>query len=231
MRPVLLLLLTSISLSVYSQQTSGFLAELGCSPDRQVKACLLVDQNGYGKELLIYRNGKAWDTLSIAREGDSDIGDTCFIQTVQIDQKGFKEVVVSWSGEGSHSYGGSTGGGFSNKFTKHEIWNLNTGKKLFAAQSEYYQEESIGYYIKPDSVLQTQTVICSYQYAFSVTKEGKIKIGNLEEHNAVTDDNGTVNKNACSFSRPDHTPGVYVFRNGQFIKEGKISQKTSTTNY
>lgn len=231
MRPVILLLLTSLSLSVYSQQTSGFLTEIGCSPDRQVKACLLVDRNGYGKELLIYRNGKKWDTLSIAREGDSDIGDTCFIQTVQIDQKGLKEVVLNWSGEGSHSYGGPTGGGFFNKFTKHEIWNLDTRKQLFAAQSEYYQEESIGYYSKPDSVLQTQTVICSYQYAFSVTKEGKVRISNLKEHNAVTDDNGVSKKSDCSFSKPDHTPGVYVLKNGQFIKEGKISLKTSTTNY
>src|ERR1044072_3179641 len=140
MRLVIFLMIASMSFSVYSQQATiaGFLTEIGRSTDGLVKACLLVNKNGYGTELLIYKNGKNWDTLSIVREGDSDIGDTCFIQTVQIDKKGLKEVVLSWSGQGSHSYGGPTGGGFSNKFTKHEIWNLNTGKKLFAAQSLYY---------------------------------------------------------------------------------------------
>lgn len=85
MRLVILLILTSISVSLYSQQTGspGFLTQIGSSTDGSVKACLLVDKNGYGKELFIYRNGKTWDTLSIAREGNSYIGDTCFIQTVE----------------------------------------------------------------------------------------------------------------------------------------------------
>lgn len=229
MRPVILLLLTSISISAFSQQkeTSVFLKEIGCSTNGLIKACLQVDKNGYGKELLIYKNGKNWDTLSIAREGDSDMGDTCFIQTCQIDQKGLKEVVLSWSGQVSHSYGGSTGGGFLNKFTKHEIWNLNTGKKLFAVQSEYYQEENMGYYGEADSsVLRSRTVTCSYQYTFSVTKEGKVRISHLVENNAVTYDDETVNrikeeKSVCSFLKPDHKPGVYVFKNGQFIREDK----------
>jgi len=212
MKPVILLMLTCISMSVYSQQTqaTGLFTEIGSSTDGLVKACVLVDKNGYGKELLIYRNGTTWDTLYIAREGDSDIGDTCVIQTVQMDQKGLKEVVLSWSGKSSHSYGGHPGGGFSNEFTKHEIWNLNTGKKLFAAQSVYYNQESIGYYNKKDSsVLRTRTKICSYQYTFSVTKEGKVVISQLKE------------KNACSFLKPDHKPGVYVFKGGQFIREGR----------
>lgn len=229
MRPVILLMLIGMSFSAYSQQTepSGFLTEIGISTDGLVRACVRVDKNGYGKELLIYKNGKTWDTLSIAREGDSDIGDTCFIQTVQIDQKGLNEVVLSWSGQASHSYGGSPGGGFINKFTKHEIWNLNTGKKVFAAQSVYYNQESVGYYSETDSsVLRTQTQTCSYQYTFSVTKEGKVIINHLEEKNSVTYDDETLNrakeeKNDCSFSMPDHKPGIYVFRVGQFVKEGR----------
>lgn len=229
MRPVILLLLTSIPFFVYSQQTEtpGFLTEIGRSTDGLAKACLLVDKNGYGKELLIYKNGKTWDTLSIAREGDSNMGDTCFIQTVQIDQKGLKEVVLSWSGQVSHSYGGPLGGGFDNNFTKHEIWNLNTGKRLFAAQSVYYHEESAGYYSKTDSsVLGTRTSTCSYQYAFSVTKEGKVVISDLKEKSFVKYDDETVSKskeekNDCSFSRPDHKPGVYVLRGGQLVREGK----------
>lgn len=226
MRLVILLMLTSMSFTVYSQQTetSGFLRQIGCSTDGLVKACLLIDKNGYGKELLIYKDGKTWDTLSIAREGDSDIGDTCFVQTVQIDKKGLKEVVISWSGEGSHSYGGNPGGGFFTKFTKHEIWNLNTGKKLFAAQSIYYNQENMGYYSETDSsVVRTRTQTCSYQYTFSVTKEGKVVISHLKEKNSVTHDDETVNrikeeKNACSFP-PDHKPGVYLFRGGQFVRQ------------
>jgi hypothetical protein len=204
-------------------EAPGFLTEIGCSTDGLVKACVLVDKNGNGKELFIYKNGKTWDTLSIAREGDSDIGDTCVIQTVQIDQKGLKEVVLSWSGQGSHSYGGFPGGGFFNEFTKHEIWNLNTGKKLFAAQSVYYNQEKMGYYNERDSsVLRTRTETCSYQYTFSVTKEGKVIISHLKEKNSVTYDDETVNrikeeKNACSFQMPDHKPGIYVFKGGQFI--------------
>ena len=229
MRLLILLTITSMSFSVYSQQTetTDFLKEIGCSTDGLVKACLLIDKNGYGKEVLIYRNGKNWDTLSIAGEGDSDIGDTCFIQTVQIDQKGLKEVVLSWSGQGAHSYGGDPGGGFSNKFTKHEIWNLNSGKKLFEAQSVYYNQESTGYYSKTDSsVLRTRTVTCSYQYTFSVTKEGRVVISDLKKNNSVTYDDETVNrikeeKNACSFPMPDHKPGVYIFRSGQFVRPGK----------
>lgn len=229
MRPVILLMLTSLSFSVYSQQTeaTGFFSEIGSSTDGLVKACVLVDKNGYGKELLIYRNGKTWDTLSITREVNSDIGDTCFIQTVQIDQKGLKEVVFSWSGESSHSYGGLPGGGFFNKFTKHEIWNLNTGKKLFAAQSVYYNQELMGYYNETDSSdLRNQTITCSYQYTFSVTKEGKVVISHLKVKNSVTYDDEAVNrikeeKNACSFPMPDHKPGVYVFKGGQFVREGK----------
>src|SRR5689334_21835409 len=109
MRLVILLMITGLSFSVYSKQTAnpGFLKEIGRSTDGLVKAGVLVDENGYGKELLIYRNGKKWDTLSIAREGDSDIGDTCFIKTVQIDKKGLNEVLLSWSGQVSHSYGGA----------------------------------------------------------------------------------------------------------------------------
>ncbi len=229
MRPVILLMLTSISLSLYSQQTDsrGFLTQIGSTTDGSVRACLLVDKNGYGKELFIYRNGKTWDTLSIAREGDSDIGDTSFIKTVQIDKKGLKEVVLSWSGQGSHSYGGVPGGGFSNKFTKHEIWNLNTGKKLFAAQSVYYNEEQTGFYSETDSSdLRTRKVTCSYHYTFSVTKEGKVVISQLKVKNAVTYDDEKVNrireeKNACSFSMPDHKPGVYVLKGEQFVRAGE----------
>lgn len=229
MRTVVLLLLTSMSFSVYSQQTEtpGFLTEIGRSTDGLIKACLQVDENGYEKELLIYKNGKNWDTLSIARERESDMGDTCFIQTTQIDQKGLKEVVLSWSGQLSHSYGGPLGGGFDHKCTKHEIWNLNTGKKLFAAQSAYYHEESTGYYSKTDSsVLGTRTATCSYQYAFSVTKEGKIVISDLKEKNSVRYEDETIDgikeeKNDCSSSRPDHRPGVYLFRSGKFVRAGK----------
>jgi hypothetical protein len=229
MKPVILLMLSSMYLSVYSQQTeaAGFLTQIGSSTDGLVKACVLVDKNGYGKELLIYRNGKTWDTLSIAREGDSDIGDTCFIQTVQIDQKGLKEVVFSWSGQGSHSYGGFAGGGFVNEFTKHEIWNLNTGKKLFEARSVYYNQEQTGVQSKTDSsVLRTRTETCSYRYTFSVTKEGKVVISQYKEKNSVTYDDETDNKikkekNACAFPMPDHKPGVYVFKGGQFVREAK----------
>ncbi|OQP56759.1 hypothetical protein [Niastella populi] len=229
MKPVILFLLTSISVSLYSQQTGtpGFLTQIGRSTDGSVRVCLLVDNNGDGKELFIYRNGKSWDTLSIAREGDSYIGDTCFIQTVQIDKKGLKEVVLSWSTQFSHSYGGSPGGSFSNKFTKHEIWNLNTGKKLFAAQSVYYNEEHTGFYSGTySSDLRTRKVTCSYRYTFSVTNEGKVVISRLQVNNSVMYDNETVNrikeeKNACSFSMPDHQPGIYVLRGQQFIRAEK----------
>lgn len=229
MRLLILLIISGLSSSVYSQQNAspGFLTVIGRSTDGQVKACVLVDKNGYGKELLIYKNGKSWDTLSIAREGDSDIGDTCFIQTVQIDKKGLNEAVLSWSGQGSHSYGGVPGGGFVNKFTKHEIWNLNTGRKLFAAQSVYYNEESTGYYNKKDSsVIRTRTQSCSYQYKFSVTKEGRVVISNLKEKRSVTYDNESVNRTkeekiACSFPMPDHKPGVYILKDQQFVRAGK----------
>jgi hypothetical protein len=229
MRPVIVFLLTCISFSLYSQQTdrTDFLTQIGCSTDGLVKACVLLDKNGYGKELFIYSNGKTWDTLSIAREGDSDIGDTCFIQTVQIDKKGLKEVVLSWSAKLSHSYGGEPGGSFSSNCTKHEIWNLNTGKKLFAAMSVYYNEEVLGEYSKKDSsVLIDRTQICSYSYTFSVTKEGKVVISNLHKKNSVTYNDETVNrthkeKNTCAFPMPDHKPGVYILKGEQFVRLGK----------
>lgn len=227
MRPLLLLILISFCSSGFSQHTErpGFISETGRSANGLVKLSLLVDQNGYGKELLIYKKGKNWDTLSIARDGDSDMGDTCFLQTVQIDQKGLQEVVLSWTGGGSHSYGGPTGGGFVNKFTKHEIWNLDTGKKLFEAQSMYCNEESVGINSETDpSILRTRTETCSYWYTFSVTPTGKIMIRDYKEKNSVTYDDETVNrikeeKNACSFPMPDHKPGVYVFRGGKFVRE------------
>lgn len=190
--------------------------EIGSSPDSTIKVFF---HNGNGTYILFYKKGVNWDTLTIA-DGSASIS-ACTIRAIQIDGKGLDEVVISWTNEMSHSYGGYPGGGFFNKYTIHEIWNPDTRKKIFSSQSDYYNQEINGVPVN-DSVAITQTVTCSYSYKFAVTAKGQVLISNVKKNNSVRYDDDTTNKikkerNACSSIKPDHKEGVYILKDGAFV--------------
>ena len=223
MRTVITYIFFFIALSGFGQQ-EGSLAHLelvGSSCDSLVKAFLQIDKNGDGKYILVFKKDLNWDTLEFAGDGSPAIQDTCTIRTIQIDRKGLKEVIITWSLHMSHSYGG-LGGGFENSYTMNEIWNLDTREKIFSAQNAYYNFETT-VYAENDSADQIiRTVICSYSYDFAVTDNGQIVISNMKEDNSVTYGDDPHNKikkekDACSFSPPDHEEGVYIYKEGEFI--------------
>lgn len=198
--------------------TIKYWREVCSSQDGAVK----MFENQY-KYFLKYKNLGKWDTLTFA-DGSASF-DSCTIEKAQIDKKGLKEIIVSWTIEMSHSYGGT--GGFYNKYTMHEIWSLDMRRKIFSAQDHHYNWENT--YAEPDTAtgmdFMSRTEICSYSYDFNVNNKGQVEIKNLKKDHSVTydEENGqTVSKdesseNACPLTAPDHEEGVYVLKKGQFI--------------
>jgi hypothetical protein len=198
---------------------AGFREEIGSSPDSTVKAFLQVDSTGNGTYMLQYKKDRQCDTLTFA-DGSAGIT-SCTVKTIQIDGKGLKEVVISWTIQMSHSYGGP-GGGFLNTYTLNEIWDLDRRKKIFSAQSAYYNEETTVSPGNDSTAGNERTVICSYSYQFTVTANGQVVIGPVKQNSSVTYNEDTTNrikkeKEACAWPKPDHKAGTYILKNGVFV--------------
>jgi hypothetical protein len=198
--------------------------ELGSSEDGTLRVFSIGTESMIDKYVIKFNQGLTWDTLSFADESAQI--DSCIIKTIQVDRKGLREVMISWTLRLSHSYGGTMGGGVTTNLTRNEIWNLETRKRIFAATSNYYNWENTNSEIDSIGRYEETISICSYSYDLNVNDKGEIIVSNLKESNSneTTDygDNGVViskttkSSDICLDSRPDHQVGTYKFKKGHY---------------
>ena len=155
------------------------------------------------KYYLTYQNGLQYDTLFFSYIYYCD---SCRVKAIQIDNKGLKEVIITWYWESPLiDYSGNVINWSSNIIvTANEIWNLDTKQNIFSAISRY-------------SLIKTTTYcnwqyseICSYNYDFMIDDKGQVNIKNIKTNNLS-------DKPIFNLVKPDHQEGLYVFKNERYI--------------
>jgi len=176
---------------------------LGYTSDSTVKVVFEPKESEGKKYYLIYQNGPQYDTLSFPYKIYCD---SCRVKVLQIDNKGLKEVIITWHWKSPLiDYSGNAIDWNSNIIvTANEIWNLDTKQKIFSAISRYSL-------IKTTIYCNWQySEICSYSYDFMIDDNGQVSIKNIKTNNLS-------DKPIFSLVKPDHEEGRYVFRNEQYI--------------
>jgi hypothetical protein len=174
--------------------------------------------------ILVQQNNNKSDTLLLFcndwLEGYIKI-DTCFVQAIQIDGKGQREIILAINMNGREILGES--GALTVKKTLNEIWNIDTKEKLFSAISDYeYSSEYIHIDNDDTSIYIHETTEFSYKYNWSINDNGRITIKGIQTKHLLES-----YRNDCSSEIPgyclkyhicpDHEEGIYEFVNGKYI--------------
>ncbi|MCD6066226.1 MAG: hypothetical protein K0S33_1052 [Bacteroidetes bacterium] len=188
----------------------------GQTKDGTVKAYLMWNDIGGHEEYLVYKKENRADTLAFCDYFYDLYPDTFMLKSIQIDGKGLKEIVVSWSLQYSDSM--NKGKAIKRSLTFNEIWDPDSRKKIFSAQNSFYEHHVFAstFADKHPSDTLRDTITCSYRYDFSVDSQGQITIKNTKKNFKPV--------NVCK--QPDNEEGVYLFKNGEYVLTKKISKTT-----
>lgn len=159
---------------------------------------------------------------------------TANLQALQLNGKGLPEIVVRWTFEAHHNYGGQPelgeggiAGGWYYNFEMVDVWDLDADSILFTAITHYAQENSETEGVRKDSLsddaedsidLVTHETKCGWEYAITFNSDHSIAISDPEmdsyEKISVNDVETSTTPMECA---PDHYAGTFVLRHGIYV--------------
>jgi len=177
-----------------------------------------------------FRNGHRLDTLTF-----TDVAggmDSCRFGIIRHDLPGPKVILISWTSKGASDATSASDVACYYAGTTNEVWDLRHRKMLFEANSsDYYKDIRTLKHVNAankdvrDTIITTNTFT---GYNFSLPGNGTITITNLPSCYTITTEvrrNGNVistttedRTGTSKFTRQDHEPGVYIFKNGSYHK-------------
>ncbi len=165
-----------------------------------------------------------------------EIPQSATLQAMQLNGKGLPEIIVQWTFEAHHNYGGQPelgeggiAGGWSYSFTMVDVWDLDADSILFTAISNYAQENSETEGIRKDSLseneaeedtidLVTRETNCNWEYEVTFNTDRSITLSmptaDAYEVISVNDVEKSRSPIECT---PDHLGGTFVLRRGVYV--------------
>jgi len=196
----------TLNLSLTIGQVSGhkLVRNVGSTADSTIQV-IFEQVDTCMKRYLIYENKNSIDTLFFSWTENLFHSNTCQIEQIQIDEKGRKEIHITWTftstpGRGDY-IGGQTSWGEQRKFINHEIWNLDTKERLFRAVSLNSIDKYTTYHGLDEKTINSHSY---WTYDFLIDDHGRITISNIK-------------KTKDQF--PDNTEGNYTFADKKYYKE------------
>ncbi|MDD3740371.1 MAG: hypothetical protein PHH30_03950 [Bacteroidales bacterium] len=159
----------------------------------------------YFRNIVFVKDGIK-DTLFIKGTTGTD---SCRIKTQQINNSGQEEIIITWycSNPPVEVIGNATNKIYRTSSVIHEIWDIDTKKKLFSSLSSFKQEIVMSYI-----GIEFNSIFCGYDYDFSVNNDGKISIKDIVLQVSDAD-------YYCKELKVDHEEGIYYIENGKFVRE------------
>lgn len=194
----ILLLIFSISFGQITKLRNTL--QIASTTDNAVKV-FFEQRDTTLRRYITFLNHDKKDTIFLTMKNKFQ-SNSCFIEQIQIDNQGMKEVHITWTytkpfGLGDY-VGNETSSSSELKFVHHELWNLDTKELIFSALSYYRLEEYF-------QMRNTENHTLTYsEYDFTLSETGKIILTNAKKSSNTT---------------LDKAEGVYIYNNGKYTKE------------
>ncbi|MFN8299948.1 MAG: hypothetical protein U0T75_12645 [Chitinophagales bacterium] len=230
-----LLLLSFLCLSYAAK--AGDTTELA-RLDKPAVAFITYYDDSLGNDVFYWelKRGKKTKHLPAYNFDGIERAQTATLQAIQLNGKGMPEIIVQWTFEAHHNYGGQPelgeggiAGGWAYGFTMVDVWDLDADSILFTAITNYAQENSETEGVRKDSLaendakedtidLVTHQTNCSWQYEVTFNTDRSITLSM-----PVADGYEIISLNDVEESRtpmectPDHLGGTFVLRRGVYV--------------
>ncbi len=169
------------------------------------------------KDFLVYQRGNKLDTLLLNEADHRQVfGDNCQLTAIQIDGKGLKEVLLTFTVSESVSANDEPGKARFYKYehTINEIWNLDSGSQLLMFTGSYFNYNKVTDYI---GNIQTAVYIdssihidsCYYSAKVSMDAKGTITLKNIKLNYEERCGNDIWIRK--------HGRGTFVFKGGKYV--------------